>query len=79
MSARAESPAYTRAVARNSNPQKLGTPVPATDEAPPEPGSRQTFASTVELIDSARSLAPLDADRFRADVDRFLDQSIDPR
>ncbi len=41
------------------------------------PLRRRRFVSTAELLASAAQLAPIDPIAFRADIDEFVDQSID--
>lgn len=43
------------------------------------PLKRRTFVPRAEILRSAASLAPIDGQRFRADIDEYMDQSIEPR
>lgn len=43
------------------------------------PLQRRAFVSRDDLLRSGASLARLEAKRFKADVDQYLDQSIEPR
>jgi prevent-host-death family protein len=43
------------------------------------PVRRRQFVPTATALKAFACSAPIDATRFRADVDRVLDQSIEPR
>lgn len=43
------------------------------------PVRRRTFVPMSELIESFAHLPPIDAKRFRADIDAFIDQDPTPR
>jgi len=43
------------------------------------PLERRRFVSTEAAIDLFKGGAPIDAERFRADVDRWVNQSAEPR
>jgi len=43
------------------------------------PHRRPRFVDSAELVAAFGALPPLDAKRFRADVDRMLDQDATPR
>jgi len=43
------------------------------------PVRRRTFVPTSELIESFAHLPPIDAKRFRADIDAYVDQDPTPR
>jgi prevent-host-death family protein len=43
------------------------------------PVEQRDFVATGALLDAAASLPPIDAQRFRAEVDAWLDQDAEPR
>jgi prevent-host-death family protein len=43
------------------------------------PVHRRTFVPTSELIESFAHLPPIDAARFRSDIDAYVDQDPTPR
>lgn len=43
------------------------------------PVARRTFVPATELMESAAHLPPIDFNKFRADIDAFVDQDPTPR
>lgn len=43
------------------------------------PYRRRTFVPSEDLVRAFAGLAPIDRDRFFADIDRGIDQSVEPR
>jgi len=43
------------------------------------PARRRQFVSAATVLEAFAGAAPIDSARFRADVDRLLDQDIAPR